>query len=88
MLCLSIIWRSEKGGLNMNILKAFRLPEKLVERLSKLAKETHRSEKYYVAEALQHYFEDYADAQIAKDRFMDPKSKIISSKELRKNLGV
>lgn len=72
----------------MTVLKAFRLPDTLVKRLSLLAKETHRSEKYYVAAALVHYFEDYLDAQIAKDRFNDPKSRIISGQELRKRLGV
>jgi predicted DNA-binding protein len=72
----------------MTILKAFRLPVKLVNRLASLAKATHRSETFYVADALAHYLEDYADAQIAKDRFNDPKSRIISSKELRKKLGV
>lgn len=72
----------------MNILKAFRLPAELVDKLSMLAKTTHRSEKFYVEEALSHYLEDYADAQIAKDRFNDPKSKIISAKEMRKKLGV
>lgn len=72
----------------MTILKAFRLPAQLANRLSLLAKATHRSEKFYVAEALTHYLEDYADAQIAKDRFNDPKSKIISGAELRKKLGI
>lgn len=72
----------------MTILKAFRLPEELVNRLSYLAKATHRSETFYVADALVHYLEDYADAQIAKDRFNDPKSRIISGAELRKQLGV
>lgn len=72
----------------MTVLKAFRLPLGLVNRLSALAKATHRSEKFYVAEALAHYFEDYADAQIAKDRFSDLKSKIITGAELRKKLGV
>jgi predicted DNA-binding protein len=72
----------------MNVLKAFRLPVGLVHRLSSLAKATHRSEKFYVTEALTHYMEDYADAQIAKDRFNDPKSKIISAAELRKRLDV
>jgi PHD/YefM family antitoxin component YafN of YafNO toxin-antitoxin module len=32
-------------------------------------------------------FEKYADAQIAKDRFNDPKSRVISGTELRKQLG-
>ncbi|MFH0827474.1 MAG: DNA-binding protein [Candidatus Omnitrophota bacterium] len=72
----------------MTILKAFRLPVDLVNRLTSLAKTTHRSEKFYVTEALVHYLEDYADAQIAKDRFNDPKSRIISGSELRKKLSV
>lgn len=72
----------------MTVLKAFRLPEQLASRLSKLAKETQRSEKFYVTEALQRYFEDYADAQIAKDRFNDPNFKVISDTEMRERLGV
>lgn len=72
----------------MTILKAFRLPAELVNRLSSLAKATHRSEKFYVAEALSHYLEDYADAQIAKDRFNDPKSQIVTGLEIRKKLGL
>ncbi len=72
----------------MNILKAFRLDESLVDRLAKLAQGTHRTEKFYVEEALRHYFAEYEDARIAKDRFSDSKSKIISSQEMRKRLGV
>ncbi len=36
--------------------------------------------------ALRRYSENYADAQIAKDRLSDPKPKIISGAELRKRL--
>ena len=72
----------------MSILKAFRLSEPIVAKLSRLAKLTHRSEKFYVEEALREYLEDIVDAQIAKDRFNDPNSKIISSAEMRKRLGV
>lgn len=72
----------------MTVLKAFRLQAGLAKRLSSLAKATHRSERFYVTEALSHYLEDYADAQIAKDRFNDAKSQIISGSELRKRLGV
>ncbi|MBU4251594.1 MAG: DNA-binding protein [Candidatus Omnitrophica bacterium] len=72
----------------MTLLKAFRLPAGLVNRLASLAKTTHRSETFYVTNALIHYLEDYDDAQIAKDRFNDPKSKIISGTELRKQISV
>ena len=78
----------KKGDEHMTILKAFRLPVGLVNKLSLLAKATHRSEKFYVAEALTHYLDDYADAQIARDRFNDPGSRMISGAELRKKLGV
>ena len=71
----------------MTLLKAFRLPEALVDRLASLAKATHRSETFYITDALKHYLEDYADAQIAKDRFKDPKSKIVSGAETRGRLG-
>jgi predicted DNA-binding protein len=84
----NVILILQEGDENMTILKAFRLPAGLANRLSSLAKATHRSEKFYVAEALAHYLEDYADAQIAKDRFNDPKSRIISGKELRKRIGI
>ena len=72
----------------MTLLKAFRLPAALVNRLVSLAKATHRSETFYVTDALKHYLEDYADAQIAKDRFNDPKSRIISGAEMRGKLGI
>ena len=72
----------------MTLLKAFRLPAVLVNRLASLAKATRRSETFYVTDALKHYLEDYADAQIAKDRFNDPKSRIISGARIRGNLGV
>lgn len=72
----------------MNVLKAFRIEESLVEKLTKLAQGTHRTEKFYIEEALRYYFAEYEDARIAKDRFNDPKSKIISGQEIRKRLGV
>ena len=72
----------------MTLLKAFRLPAALVNRLASLARSTHRSETFYIIDALKHYLEDYADAQIAKDRFNDPKYRIISSRDMRGKLGV
>ncbi len=72
----------------MNVLKAFRLEKKLVSRLSKIAKSTNRSEKYYVEEALKTYLDEYEDARIAKERFENPKTNIISSSEMRKRLGL
>ena len=42
----------------MNILKAYRLPKALIDKLSSLAKETHRTEKFYVEEAIRRYLEE------------------------------
>ena len=72
----------------MTILKAFRLEKTLVNRLSKIAKISHRSEKFYVQEALRQYLEEYEDVHIAKERFDDPKTKFISGKEMRRRLGL
>lgn len=72
----------------MTILKAFRLEKKLVNRLTKIAKENRRSEKFYIEEALRLLFEEYEDLRIAKERIEDPNTEIISSKEMRKRLGI
>ena len=72
----------------MNVLKAFRLEKTLVNRLGRVAKESHRPEKYYVQEALRLYLEEYEDARIAKERFESPGTRYISSKEMRKRLVV
>ena len=72
----------------MTVLKAYRLEKKLVDRLSLIAKETRRSEKFFVEAALERYLEEYADAQIAKDRFDDPQVKILTAREMREKAGV
>ena len=72
----------------MTILKAFRLEKTLVNRLSKIAKASNRSEKFYVQEALRQYLEEYEDVRIAKERLDDPKTKFISGKEMRRRLGL
>ena len=72
----------------MTTLKAFRLESALVNRLTKIAKASNRSEKYYVEEALREYLREYEDVRIAKERFDDPKTRFLSSKEMRKRLGL
>jgi len=72
----------------MTVLKAFRLEKGIVDKLSCLAKESNRTEKFFVQAALERYLEEYADAQIAKDRFNDPTVKIVSSEVMRGRLGV
>jgi len=68
--------------------KAFRLPEELAEKLEKTAKKTNRTETFYVIEALNKYFSEQLDYQIAMDRFLDAGDKTVSLTEMKKRLGL
>jgi len=72
----------------MNTAISFRLPKTLADRLDSIAKETERPRSYIIQKALESYIEDYADLQVALDRLHDKTDPIISSKELRKSLGL
>jgi len=52
----------------MSTTLSVRLPETLASRLSSIASETERSKSYHLQKALEYYFEEIADLQIAKDR--------------------
>jgi RHH-type rel operon transcriptional repressor/antitoxin RelB len=65
-----------------------RLPKDLVEQLDNIAKETERPRSFIILKALESYMEDYADLQVSLDRLHDKTDPIISSKELRKSLGL
>ena len=65
-----------------------RLPAELAKRLDGVAKETERPRSYIVQKALEAYLEDYADLQIALDRLHDRSDPMISSKDLKKSLGL
>ncbi len=65
-----------------------RLPEGLEKALEAITRETERSKTFVIKEALDAYFKEYADYQMALDRLTDKNDRIISSKELRKDLGL
>ncbi len=52
----------------MSTTLSVRLPETLASRLSSIAVETERSKSYHLQKALEYYFDEVADLQIAKDR--------------------
>lgn len=52
----------------MSTTLSVRLPETLASRLSLIASETERSKSYHLQKALEYYFDEIADLQIAKDR--------------------
>ena len=65
-----------------------RLPKELAEQLDDIAKETERPRSFIIQKALESYMEDYADLQVALDRLHDKTDPVISSRELRKSLGL
>lgn len=72
----------------MSTAISIRLPESLADQLDSIAKETDRPRSYIIQKALESYIEDYADLQVALDRLHDKADQAISSKELRKTIGL
>lgn len=62
---------------------ALRLPTELDNRLTTLAKKTHRSKSFYVREALDRYIEELEDYYLAMYALENP-GKVYSSEEVRK----
>ena len=72
----------------MSTAVSIRLPESLAKELDHIAKETERPRSFHVQKALEGYIEDFADVQIALDRLRDQKDPVVSSREMRKSLGL
>ena len=67
---------------------SLRLKDGAFEKLGELSKGLDRSKSYIVKKALNQYFENYADYQIALDRLKDKDDKIISAEDMRSRLGL
>jgi RHH-type transcriptional regulator, rel operon repressor / antitoxin RelB len=67
-----------------------RLPEKLEQRLNKLADETHRTRSYYVKRALEEFLQDQEDYLIALSRSEKVKrgERTYTLEEAKKKLGL
>ena len=65
-----------------------RLPEELTQALEKVARTIDRPKTYLIRKALENYLVEYADYQIALDRYRDKQDKVVSGAELRKHLGL
>ncbi len=72
----------------MSTAISVRLPKGLAEQIDSIARETERPRSFIIQKALESYVEDYADLQIALDRLHDKTDAIVSSKDLRKSLGL
>ena len=56
--------------------------------LEQVAKEAERPKSFIIQKALEAYLEEHANVQIALDRLRDTSDEIISSKDMRKSLGL
>ena len=72
----------------MSTALSIRLPNVLAKELDHIAGETERPRSFHVQKALESYIEDFADVQIALDRLRDQKDTVVSSREMRKSLGL
>jgi RHH-type rel operon transcriptional repressor/antitoxin RelB len=72
----------------MSIAVSIRLPDIIAKELDHIAEETERSRSFHVQKALESYIDDFADVQIALDRLRDQKDPVVSSREMRKSLGL
>jgi RHH-type rel operon transcriptional repressor/antitoxin RelB len=72
----------------MNTAISVRIPKELADNLDSIAKETERSRSFIIQKALESYIEDYADLQVALDRLRDKTDSVVSSKAMRKSLGL
>ena len=72
----------------MSTSVSVRISEDLVRKLDEIAKETERSRAFHIQKALEAYFEELADFQIALDRLLDVADPVISLDEMREELEV
>ncbi len=72
----------------MSTALSVRLSEKLAKALSEISKETERSKSFHIQKALEMYLEERADLQIALDRLNDPADSIVTSDDMRKQVGL
>ena len=72
----------------MSTAVSIRLPDIIAKELGHIAKETERPRSFHVQKALESYIDDFADVQIALDRLRDQKDSVVSSREMRKSLGL
>ena len=72
----------------MSAAISLRLPNQLAKALNALATSTERPKSYLVRKAVETYLAEYADYQIALERWRDKDDAIISGAKLRKRLGL
>ena len=72
----------------MSTAISVRLPDSVAKKLSRVAKESERSKSFVVQKAVETYLDEFADLQVALDRLRDTSDPVVSSKGMRKSLGL
>lgn len=67
---------------------SIKLKEKLAKKIYKLSKDTNKDSSFHINKALENYFDELEDLNIALERVKDKSDKVISSSQLRKSLGL
>lgn len=72
----------------MSTAISVRLSDTVAKKLGRVAEETERSRSFVVQKAVETYLDDFADLQVALDRFRDKSDPVVSNKDMRKSLGL
>lgn len=62
------------------------LDKKLIDRIDDVCKVSERTKSWFVKKAIENYFDEIEDVEIALQRLSDPKSEYISEKQLKESL--
>lgn len=76
-----IIWREV---MKKNI--SLSLDKELIDRIDNVCRVSERTKSWFVKKAVENYFDEIEDVEIALQRFSDPKSEYISEKQLKESL--
>ncbi len=64
------------------------IKDKIAKKIYKIAMESKKNSSYHVNIALQNYLDEHEDLKTAVRRLNDKSDPVISSKQLRKSLGL
>ncbi len=62
------------------------LDKELIDRIDDICKVSERTKSWFVKKAVENYFDEIEDVEIALQRLSDPKSEYISEKQLKESL--
>lgn len=65
-----------------------KLPDKVVDHLALIAKETNKSIDYHILQALLEYLSEQSAVKLAHKRYLNKKDKLVPAEEVKKRLGL